>query len=128
MADRHVRPVVAALAFGCLLASPLRSQEIDTARALSGLRDAMAMCRADAGALWHHDLCGPLALAPRHTDGRTSIGARPSEKLRNGAVSRSIRTALHRNEADLETNKSSGFYEGTEIAVDQFVAHVIAMK
>ena len=32
------------------------------------------------------------------------------------------------NEADLETNKTSGFYEGTEIAVDQFVEHVMAMK
>ena len=36
--------------------------------------------------------------------------------------------ALHRSEADLETNKTSGFYQGTEIAVDQLVEHVIAMK
>ena len=41
---------------------------------------------------------------------------------------RYIFTALHRDEADLETNKASGFYQGTEIAVDQFVEHVIAMK
>jgi uncharacterized protein YndB with AHSA1/START domain len=45
-----------------------------------------------------------------------------------GTGTRYVFTALHRNEADLETNKTSGFYEGTEIAVDQFVAHVIAMK
>ena len=45
-----------------------------------------------------------------------------------GAGTRYVLTALHRNEADLETNKTSGFYEGTEIAVDQFVAHVLAMK
>ena len=45
-----------------------------------------------------------------------------------GAGTRYVFTALHRNEADLETNKSSGFYEGTEIAVDQLVAHVIALK
>jgi uncharacterized protein YndB with AHSA1/START domain len=45
-----------------------------------------------------------------------------------GKGTRYVFTALHRNEADLETNKTSGFYEGTEIAVDQFVAHVIAMK
>ena len=32
-----------------------------------------------------------------------------------------------RDEADLEKNKTSGFYEGTKIAVDQFVEHVIAM-
>jgi hypothetical protein len=45
-----------------------------------------------------------------------------------GAGTRYVFTALHRNEADLETNKESGFYQGTEIAVDQFVEHVLAMK
>lgn len=45
-----------------------------------------------------------------------------------GAGTRYVFTALHRSEADLENNKSSGFYEGTEIAVDQLVAHVLAMK
>jgi len=45
-----------------------------------------------------------------------------------GTGTRYVFTALHRNEAELETNKESGFYQGTEIAIDQFVAHVIAMK
>jgi len=45
-----------------------------------------------------------------------------------GTGTRYVFTALHRSEADLVTNKTSGFYEGTEIAVDQFVAHVMAMK
>ena len=45
-----------------------------------------------------------------------------------GSGTRYVFTALHRDEAELETNKSSGFYEGSEIAVDQFVAHVMAMK
>jgi uncharacterized protein YndB with AHSA1/START domain len=45
-----------------------------------------------------------------------------------GSGTRYVFTALHRSEADLATNKSSGFYEGTEIAVDQFVQHVIALK
>jgi hypothetical protein len=45
-----------------------------------------------------------------------------------GTGTRYVFTALHRNEADLEKNKATGFYEGTEIAVDQFVEHVIAMK
>jgi uncharacterized protein YndB with AHSA1/START domain len=45
-----------------------------------------------------------------------------------GTGTRYVFTALHRHEADLETNKASGFYQGTEIAVDQFVAHVLAMK
>ena len=44
-----------------------------------------------------------------------------------GTGTRYVFTALHRSEADLETNKTSGFYQGTEIAVDQFVAHVPAM-
>jgi uncharacterized protein YndB with AHSA1/START domain len=45
-----------------------------------------------------------------------------------GAGTRYVFTALHRNEADLETNKSSGFYQGTEIAIDQLVEHVITMQ
>jgi len=45
-----------------------------------------------------------------------------------GDGTRYVFTALHRDEGDLEKNKASGFYEGTEIAVDQFVAHVMAMK
>src|SRR4051794_19765535 len=46
----------------------------------------------------------------------------------DGAGTRYVFTALHRDEADLEKNKESGFHQGTEIAVDQFVEHVIAMK
>ena len=45
-----------------------------------------------------------------------------------GTGTRYVFTALHRSEADLETNKTSGVYQGTEIAVDQLVEHVIAMK
>ena len=45
-----------------------------------------------------------------------------------GTGTRYVFTALHRNEADLETNRASGFYQGTEIAIDQFVAHVQSMK
>lgn len=45
-----------------------------------------------------------------------------------GTGTRYVFTALHRNATDLETNKTSGFYEGSEIAVDQFVAHVLKMK
>ena len=45
-----------------------------------------------------------------------------------GTGTRYVFTALHRNEADLENNKTSGFYQGTEIAVDQFVQHVLARK
>ena len=45
-----------------------------------------------------------------------------------GTGTRYVFTALHRNEADLETNKESGFYQGTVIAIDQLVEHVIAMK
>jgi uncharacterized protein YndB with AHSA1/START domain len=45
-----------------------------------------------------------------------------------GTGTRYVFTALHQNEADLEQNKSSGFYRGTEIAIDQLVEHVLAMK
>ena len=45
-----------------------------------------------------------------------------------GAGTRYVFTALHRNEADFETNRTSGFYQGTEIAVDQLVEHVMAMR
>ncbi len=45
-----------------------------------------------------------------------------------GAGARYVFTALHRNAADFATNKSSGFYEGTTMAIDQFVAHVMAMR
>src|SRR3954470_8220166 len=44
-----------------------------------------------------------------------------------GTGTRYVFTALHRNEADLATNNSSGFRQGTEIAIDQLVAHVMAM-
>jgi uncharacterized protein YndB with AHSA1/START domain len=45
-----------------------------------------------------------------------------------GTGTRYIFTALHRDESDLQKNMESGFYQGTEIAVDQLVAHVVAMK
>jgi uncharacterized protein YndB with AHSA1/START domain len=45
-----------------------------------------------------------------------------------GTGTRYVFTALHRDEADFQENKTSGFYEGTGIAVDQLVDHVIAMK
>lgn len=45
-----------------------------------------------------------------------------------GAGTRYVFTALHRNEADFTTNKESGFYDGTVIAVDQLVAHIRTMK
>lgn len=45
-----------------------------------------------------------------------------------GTGTRYVFTALHRSEADLETNKTSGFYDGTTIAVDQFSAHVLTLK
>ena len=45
-----------------------------------------------------------------------------------GTGTRYVFTALHRNEADLETNKTSGFYQGSEIAVEQLAEHVLTMK
>ena len=45
-----------------------------------------------------------------------------------GTGTRYVFTALHRDEADLEKDKASGWAQGTEIALDQLVAHVLSMK
>ena len=45
-----------------------------------------------------------------------------------GTGTRYIFTALHRDEADLENNRTSGWQQGTEIALDQLVAHVQSMR
>jgi uncharacterized protein YndB with AHSA1/START domain len=45
-----------------------------------------------------------------------------------GTGTRYVFTALHRDEADFEKNKASGWQQGTEIALEQFVAHVMSMK
>ena len=45
-----------------------------------------------------------------------------------GTGTRYVFTALHRDEADCENNKASGWLEGTEIALDQLVEHVKSMK
>jgi uncharacterized protein YndB with AHSA1/START domain len=45
-----------------------------------------------------------------------------------GTGTRYVFTALHRDEADFEKDKASGWAEGTEIAMDQFMAHVMSMK
>jgi uncharacterized protein YndB with AHSA1/START domain len=44
-----------------------------------------------------------------------------------GTGTRYVFTALHRSAEDLENNKASGFYQGTEIAIDQFVAHTLSL-
>ena len=45
-----------------------------------------------------------------------------------GTGTRYVFTALHRDEADCAKNKADGFLQGTEIALDQFVEHVLSMK
>jgi uncharacterized protein YndB with AHSA1/START domain len=45
-----------------------------------------------------------------------------------GTGTRYVFTALHRDEADVEKNQTSGWLQGTEIALDQFVAHVKSMQ
>jgi uncharacterized protein YndB with AHSA1/START domain len=45
-----------------------------------------------------------------------------------GSGTRYLFTALHRNEADRKANKESGWQEGTEIAMEQLVAHVESMR
>lgn len=45
-----------------------------------------------------------------------------------GTGTRYVFTALHRSTDDLKQNKESGFYQGTEIAINQFVDHILTMK
>jgi uncharacterized protein YndB with AHSA1/START domain len=45
-----------------------------------------------------------------------------------GTGTRYVFTALHRDEADLEKNRESGWQQGTEIALDQLVEHIKSMK
>jgi uncharacterized protein YndB with AHSA1/START domain len=45
-----------------------------------------------------------------------------------GTGTRYVFTALHRNEDDCEANKASGWQQGTEIAMEQFVAHILSLK
>ncbi|MEO7456865.1 MAG: SRPBCC domain-containing protein [Gemmatimonadaceae bacterium] len=45
-----------------------------------------------------------------------------------GTGTRYLFTVLHRDAADLEANKTSGWLEGTEIALDQLVSHVQSLK
>ena len=45
-----------------------------------------------------------------------------------GTGTRYVFTALHRDEEDVEKNKTSGWTEGTEIALDQLMEHVTSMK
>jgi hypothetical protein len=45
-----------------------------------------------------------------------------------GTGTRYVFTARHRDHADLEKNKASGWQQGTDIALDQLVDHVNSMK
>jgi len=45
-----------------------------------------------------------------------------------GDSTRYVFTALHRTAEERDANMTSGFHEGTTIAVDQLVAHVLAMR
>jgi hypothetical protein len=45
-----------------------------------------------------------------------------------GIFSIDIAGALRRDKADFEKNKATGWPQGSEMAVKQFVEHVIAMK
>lgn len=47
---------------------------------------------------------------------------------RVGSGTRYAFTALHRDEGDLEKNKTSGWQEGTNIAIDQLVEHVTSTR
>lgn len=64
---RRRRPCFTAALALALPLSFADGQQLDTARALSALRDAKTACESDAGALWGRSLCGPVALVDRQT-------------------------------------------------------------
>lgn len=68
MRSTHLACIFAAM---MLSQSPARlpAQQIDTANALTGLREAAQACQMDASKLWGVSLCGPIAL----TDGETRL-------------------------------------------------------
>lgn len=45
-----------------------------------------------------------------------------------GEGTRYVFTALHRNEDDFTRNKESGWQQGTEMAVEQFVQHAMSLR
>jgi len=63
------KPPLAIIAAAILPLAPGAAfgQQLDTARALSALRDAKTACEADAGLLWKRSLCGPIALVDRQS-------------------------------------------------------------
>ena len=63
----HYRTRFVAVATLALPFAHASGQQIDTARALSALRDAEAACAMDGGSLWRRSLCGPIALVDRQT-------------------------------------------------------------
>ena len=65
--ETRVSKVRFALIALSLIPSAGIGQQLDTARALSALRDARTACEADAGLLWKRSLCGPIALVDRQT-------------------------------------------------------------
>src|SRR3954471_2712010 len=63
----RIRLVLCVAALACMQPRGLAAQVLDTARALSALRDARAACEVDNGGLWGRSLCGPIALVDRQT-------------------------------------------------------------
>src|SRR5438552_19124706 len=63
----HARILFFVGATSILSFSPATAQQLDTARALSALRDAKSACDLDAAALWNRSLCRPIALVDRQT-------------------------------------------------------------
>ena len=61
----HLRVVSAFIALAGLTAAPARAA-VDPARAQEIFQEAAQLCGHDAGALWHHSLCGPILLVDWH--------------------------------------------------------------
>src|SRR3954452_16767460 len=65
--DRFPRSLIHSFVLLAIATAQAPAQELDTARALSALRDAALACAKDAGSLWNRSVCGPIALVDRQS-------------------------------------------------------------
>ena len=107
-------PLLVATALGLPFART-SGQQIDTARALSALRDARGACELDAGTLWKRSLCGPIALVDRQTRlviANDTVGGRHFLRLEDAYV-----TTLSENQYVANTSFPWGGRTWTMVAL-----------
>src|SRR5438552_2661063 len=108
----------ARLAVAAIFAVPfaeMTAQQVDTAQALSALRDAKSACEMDAGMLWQRSLCGPIALVDPQT--RLVIANDPVARRHFVEVGEAFVTALPDNQYVANTSFQWGGRTWTMVAL-----------